>query len=464
MSWFDELQQASFRGVPFGVLGGNSRFGRRVAVHEYPMRDKPYIEDLGRSTRHIHITGFLVENSRVYGGGSALAQRDAMVTAAERLGPGSLIHPTLGQLTVSVPDGGLSVTERWDLGRVFEISFSFIESGDRLFPAVSNTTGSALDALADALNLGAAADFVNGLTKSINLGLGLVEGVLSLGHAVVGTVVGVIAGFAAQVGEASRDATSLFNLASLLTGNYGRYVNANVSSAFAASRASSSPATPITLSTLIAQGAEDRASIAMASAQLNSSAAGMDVATVGQLPSAVQVLIAALADAILNPGDAVRLFQLLAGYVSTITVNGAGQIQSAQQVTLDATTAMLRRYAIAQLARSITTYVPSSYDDAVTVRNTVTASIDAETLSAGDAGDDASYFALRALRQSVVALLTASGNGLAHLQDFSFKATQPSLALGQRIYQDASRADQLVDQLNPVHPAFCPASFRALAS
>jgi prophage DNA circulation protein len=464
MSWFDELQQASFRGVPFGVLGGNSRFGRKVAVHEYPMRDKPYVEDLGRAKRPVNITGFLVENSLVYGGGSAFAQRDAMVTAAETKGPGILIHPTLGQLTVSVPADGLSVTERWDLGRVFEISFSFIESGDRLFPSASTTTGSALDALADALDLGAASDFVNSLTESINLGLGLVQGVLSLGNAVVGTVVGVAAGFAAQAGQASRDATSLFNLASLLTGNYGRYVNANVSSAFANARASSAPATPITISTLIAQGAEDRSAVTAAIFTLNVAAQATDMATVSSFPAAVQALISALATAIPNPGDAVRLFGLLSSYTTSGMICSAGQIQHAQCLTQDATDALLRRSAIAQLARSITFYVPSSYDDAIAVRNSVTARIDAETLIAGDAGDDASYGALRALRQSVVALLTASGNGLAHLQDFRFKASMPSLLLGQRLYQDASRADQLVDQLNPIHPAFCPLSFRALAN
>ena len=50
-SWPQMLNQASFRGVPFAVYGGDARFGRRLALHEYPGRDKPYIEDMGRSTR-----------------------------------------------------------------------------------------------------------------------------------------------------------------------------------------------------------------------------------------------------------------------------------------------------------------------------------------------------------------------------------------------------------------------------
>ena len=66
-SWFKQLNPASFRGVRFGVLGADGRFGRRLAEHDYPNRDKPYMEDMGRSARRINMVGFLVEDSLVYG-------------------------------------------------------------------------------------------------------------------------------------------------------------------------------------------------------------------------------------------------------------------------------------------------------------------------------------------------------------------------------------------------------------
>lgn len=463
MSWQDELQQASFRGVPFGVLGGEGRFGRRIASHEYPMRDKPYIEDMGRSTRRFNITGFLIENSVVYGGGSVIAQRDAMVAAAEAAGPGTLVHPTYGELTVSISDGGLGITERMELGRVFEISFSFIESGDRVFPNVTSATVSLLDSLADALDLSSALDFVKKMTATVNLGLGIVHGVLSLGHAIVGTVVGVVAGFQVLVGQASRDATSLANMASLLTGNFGRYVNANVSSAFQSSKGSSG-ATPVTIATLTAQGAQDRAAVATASDQLTATAAALDLTTVSGFPAAVQALTEALSTAIANPGDAARLFGTLATYAPDVVGTATGQVGAAQVAAENAVSALLRRAAIGALARAAAQYVPSSYDDAVAVRNKVTAYIDGEVLIAGDSGDDASYGALRALRQSVVTNLSASGASLARLQDFAFRTPMPALVLATRLYQDASRSDQLVDEAAPIHPAFMPTKFRALAS
>lgn len=48
MSWTDRLQPASFRGVAFKVDGDDLQIGRRTVVHEYPGRDTPSVEDMGR--------------------------------------------------------------------------------------------------------------------------------------------------------------------------------------------------------------------------------------------------------------------------------------------------------------------------------------------------------------------------------------------------------------------------------
>ncbi|OOG61452.1 hypothetical protein B0E46_15865 [Rhodanobacter sp. B04] len=450
MSWFDELQQASFRGVPFGVMGGNARFGRRVAMHEYPMRDKPYIEDLGRSTRRINLTGFLVENSMVYGGGSALAQRDAMVAAAETSGPGILIHPTLGQLTVSIPDGGLSVAERWDLGRAFEIGFSFIESGDRLFPSVSTTTQASVFDASSVLDAAAAGDF-----------LGTMNGVIQYGQAIIGMVVSVTAGYVVLAAQVARDATNLMHMVSLLDGNYGRYTGGAVTTAYAQSQKTTLPST--TIADLIAQGANDRVAIASASASLIAAAIGFEASSIDTYSTASQSLASTLFESIADPADAIRLLSNLSVFSPDQYTSGS-TIGTGQATTQNATGAMLRRASIAQLAKAAVQYSPSSYDDALALRSKVTSLIDGEILIAGDNGDDASYGALRALRQVVVAAVTANGANLASLTTFAFKSTQPALTLANRIYQDASRSDQLVEQAVPIHPAFMPMSFQGLTS
>nr|WP_255528743.1 tail fiber assembly protein [Xenorhabdus sp. BG5] len=55
---------------------------------------------------------------------------------------GTLVHPTLGELTVSVTESGLRMTESAESGRVFEFTLTVIESGLKFF-AVTNSTKSA---------------------------------------------------------------------------------------------------------------------------------------------------------------------------------------------------------------------------------------------------------------------------------------------------------------------------------
>jgi prophage DNA circulation protein len=112
--------------------------GRRVAVHEYPYRDTAWVEDMGRAVRKITLRCFIVQDSTVYGGGSVIAQRQALIAACEQKDAATLIHPTLGELTVSVPENGLRIGGSFSNGRAFEFSLTCIESGLKVF-AVTTT-------------------------------------------------------------------------------------------------------------------------------------------------------------------------------------------------------------------------------------------------------------------------------------------------------------------------------------
>ncbi|MBK4362123.1 hypothetical protein GWK90_07865 [Candidatus Hamiltonella defensa] len=59
--------------------------------------------------------------------------------ACETAGAGTLIHPTYGELTVSIPSGGLKIVEQWDNGRYFEFTLRAIESGLKVFPVTTST-------------------------------------------------------------------------------------------------------------------------------------------------------------------------------------------------------------------------------------------------------------------------------------------------------------------------------------
>ncbi|HGW7256049.1 TPA: DNA circularization N-terminal domain-containing protein, partial [Escherichia coli] len=93
--WREKLLEASFRGVPFKVEEESAGTGRRVETHEYPNRDKPYTEDLGKVTFRPSITAYVV-------GDDCFDQRDRLIDALNKPGPGTLVHPTYGEMKVCV--------------------------------------------------------------------------------------------------------------------------------------------------------------------------------------------------------------------------------------------------------------------------------------------------------------------------------------------------------------------------
>lgn len=186
------------------------------------------------------------------------------------------------------------------------------------------------------------------------------------------------------------------------------------------------------------------------------------MSTPAEVATSAQALVAALASACIDPSDAVRLLSDLSTFTSDDATSGSviGMAVGSMQVAM---TKLLRRSAVISLARASSSYQPASYDDARTLRLAICEILDAEITTAGDAGEDATYSALRALRQAVVDDLTTRGASLSPMKTFNEAAPVPALVLAQKYYQDLEREDGLVVQANPVHPLFMPTSFRALS-
>jgi prophage DNA circulation protein len=98
-----------FRGVEFHVETAGRSGGRRTVRHEYPLRDEPFVEDMGRKSRSFPVDGYVI-------GPEYLAARDALISALEEAGPGELVHPYYGSKRVicaefrfreSSSDGGM---------------------------------------------------------------------------------------------------------------------------------------------------------------------------------------------------------------------------------------------------------------------------------------------------------------------------------------------------------------------
>jgi prophage DNA circulation protein len=445
-SWAAALKPASYGNVPFGVEGVRTAAGRKTSEHDYPFRDDVWVEDLGKKARRFEVSGFLVENDLITKQGGVAAQRDAMLAACETAGGQPLVHPTMGRIE-NVCCLGVEINERRDLGLVFEIRLTLIVSGKRLYPTSVTSSGGQSILNATGLQQSALANFVSSAASAIQQGAAIVQQAVS-------TAVGWYQ-FAVT---AVNDVKSVIGAVSTLFGNFGRLFG-GANNGFAGANPQAAPT--VTADDLLSQATAQRSLVIAAGAALQAAAANPTNSVA--LGTAIQGVLTALVNAAPDPADAVTALTALAAF-SPAAVTTPGQIGEAMGTMQVALSALVRRYSLAQLAVTLTTYQPSSQEDAQTVIASASALFDSEITIAGDAGDDDSYVALRMLRQSMFADMNSRAANLATIATFTFQASLPSLVLANRIYRDPTREPGLVQQVNPIHPAFMPTSFQALAS
>lgn len=449
-SWEDNLHAASFRGVSFAVESGDGSFGRRQAVHEYPYRDSAWVEDMGRSTRRITLTGFIIQSSRIYSASDVMTQRDSLVAAAEQAGPGTLVHPTLGELTVSVPEGGLRVQESQEDGRIFRFTLTVIESGLKVF-AVTGT--------ADAISTVKASWFATVSTAAARILAEIKAEMRSVSQAVK-TIKSTAAFWTKNVESVFTEATNLSNVLKSTFGStrYGRYNTGSVGGS--ASGTSSAPDNTADtddyaglVKSKIAESVENLAAITTA---INAIEASNDL---DSYSDNLQALYVVMLDSVTGGGDLINSLETLSGFNDSTYWQDShdSAVASAAQIYINVLTASSMAYAVSQ-------YTPGNYDEASELMRRVAAVIDATALSAADAGYDDVYEAMQELRSSIVTALETNGADLARVKAVTFNRSLPALNIANRLYQDADRVESLVKMAGPVHPAFMPASFKALTS
>src|SRR5215471_2386842 len=155
--WARGLRPASFRGVRFYVESYGATYGRRGPDHEYPGRDTPYAEDLGRQKRSYQFTGYVI-------GDDYASQRDRIVRACEAEGAGELVHPTIG--TVQVVCRLCRMSEERERGRYAAFEFAFSEAGQLREPTDSTDPDSAVEGAAGAMTEPATASFLGNFSTA----------------------------------------------------------------------------------------------------------------------------------------------------------------------------------------------------------------------------------------------------------------------------------------------------------
>lgn len=186
-TWRDKLFTAAFRGIPFCVKKNQVMIGRRTKVtYNYPsyytkaikqekgafwnagsvykkppstlkyakgafvdaeagsdiMDVYPYVYDIGLEVLEYKIEGYLIAND--YNDYNYLDHKKLLMRAFAEEGPGTLIHPTLGQLTFAYIKGPVSFDEDTDEGGICRFTATFLRGREQV--QVNTVKGSRINA------------------------------------------------------------------------------------------------------------------------------------------------------------------------------------------------------------------------------------------------------------------------------------------------------------------------------
>lgn len=134
MSWLDQLQAASFRGVPFQVDNIEHSAGDNVVLREYPFQDLPTVFRMGEAAEEIKFSAYVI-------GDDYTALRDRLRDVLVGGGDGELVHPTAGTLRVFVA-GKFTIKENPTAeGGVARFDLTFIRAESRRYPTASSNAG-----------------------------------------------------------------------------------------------------------------------------------------------------------------------------------------------------------------------------------------------------------------------------------------------------------------------------------
>ncbi len=156
--WLNTLFLTSFKGVPFWTERDEEEGGRRIVKHQFPMRDLPFLEDLGEDTRDFELNAYLASDV-------ADAEASALVAACAARGAGILVLPMQGPVLVKC----LRFQRRRDKDRHGYVAFSlkFTREGAASALVSIASLANLVFVAADMAALSSAASFAASITTSL---------------------------------------------------------------------------------------------------------------------------------------------------------------------------------------------------------------------------------------------------------------------------------------------------------
>ena len=455
MSWRDSLQPASFRGVAFKTFGTQARIGRRNVLHQYPFRDKPYLEDLGRDASEYKIDGYVIQNKGNQF--NYFQERDTLMDALMARGAGTLVHPSLGEINVAV-SGRVSVEENFaQEGGIAKFSMVFVEAGTNQNPTeednplslVGGVVGEVLDRVMDTFGEGFSVEDMPGFAV-----LSAIQSVQTQANMIVAAVTSIQGAVLATVNSAVTYVQTLrdsvidiidtpcdvarvlvdgYNSFMGIIGEFGETITGNVLGSCSGRLISSNPPA--------ATGVVGRSAV-LAALALTRFGEPLDTPSPspygGRLPAVPLT-------------TEVRVKQA-ANQIAIVNAARTAAIATAAQIGIRG------EY--------------ESYDDAMGVLENILDALDAHLLKLGDESADtfyrdygisisqpSVYEGLQQIRPALIKGMGLIGADLARVESYLVPPTVENiLTLSYQKYEDINRATEIFERNKPlvVHPGFLP--------
>ncbi len=118
---------------------------------------------------------------------------------------------------------------------------------------------------------------------------------------------------------------------------------------------------------------------------------------------------------------------------------------------------------LAETSYALSSYEFASYDEALGVRLHLSSVFDAAIDRTSDQGQVELSRSLQSLMAKTVNDLIARGQPLARITSYNMPVRLPSVVLAHKLYYDASRAEEIEDMNDPVHPSFVPEDISILS-
>ena len=128
--WRGAWIRAQYNGAPFFCEANTRESGRRIVEHEFPKKDDPYAEDMGRHAYEFTIRAYCIvyprDDDDLYQRDYRVV-RDRLMDALEQEGPGKLQFST--QRTQDVVVSRYRMTEEERFGGYCTFDITFLEYG-----------------------------------------------------------------------------------------------------------------------------------------------------------------------------------------------------------------------------------------------------------------------------------------------------------------------------------------------